>query len=218
MPDNKDPIEQLIAGYKEFNKHYFEGDQALFENLLQQGQAPKVMMIGCCDSRVDPSIILNSKPGELFVVRNVANLVPPYDHNPHAHQHSTSSALEFAVRSLKVEHIVILGHSYCGGIQALMQRDRNVHSTNFIDAWMDIAEPARVAVEEKYKEASPEEQTRHCEELALLISLENLMGFPWIAEKVAAQQLQLHAWLFDLESGLIRRYNPASTQFEVLNP
>lgn len=213
MPILKTPIEHLIEGYRKFKLHYFGGHTPLFETLVENGQAPKVMIIACCDSRVDPSIITNSKPGELFVVRNVANLVPPCDHNPHAHQHSTSSALEFAVRTLGVEHIIIFGHRYCGGIQALMRRNPETHPNTFIDAWMDIAESARQSVLEQYPEETLEEQAHHCEKLAPLISLENLLSFPWIKEKVMTQQLQLHAWYFDLQEGCVKTYDSIQKKY-----
>ncbi len=202
-----DPIQHLKEGYLKFREHYFSDKTPLYERLVEDGQSPKVMVIACCDSRVDPSIITTANPGELFIVRNVANLVPPFDPEPHAHQHSTSSALEFAVCSLNVEHIILFGHSHCGGIKALMQRTKNSKPTAFIDAWMDIAEPAKHLVEALYFNQEPEEQCRRCEEQAMLISLVNLMSFPWIAERVTAQKLQLHAWHFDLESGSIRSYN-----------
>jgi carbonic anhydrase len=210
-----DPIQKLITGYRKFNEQYFKGNTPLYEELVENGQAPKIMMIACCDSRVDPSIVTNSKPGELFVVRNVANLVPPCDHHPHAHQHSTSSALEFAVRFLEVEHIIVFGHSHCGGIQALMTHENTnkKHPSDFISAWMDIAEPARVKVKQEYGHLSSEEQALRCEEFAIKISLDNLMSFPWIAEKVKNNSLKLHGWHFDLASGLIRTLDYKTHQY-----
>ena len=216
MKKISDSIQKLIDGNKEFKQHYYRDHTSLFENLVENGQSPKVMIIACCDARVDPTILTNSKPGELFMVRNVANLVPPCDHNPHSHQHSTSSALEFAVRSLEVEHIIIFGHRYCGGIQALMKRSSGIHPNTFIDAWMDIAEPARQTVLAEYGNLDPVEQAHRCEELAPLISLQNLLSFPWIAEKVAAKKLELHVWYFDLQEGLIRRYDSATHTYQIL--
>ncbi len=210
------PIQKLIEGYKEFKQHYYKEHTYLFENLVANGQSPKVMMIACCDSRVDPSIVTESLLGELFVVRNVANLVPPCDHNPHSHQHSTSSAIEFAVRSLKVEHIIIFGHRYCGGIQALMSRDSSPRPSTFIDAWIDIAEPARQAVLAEYPDLDAIEQAHRCEERAPLISLRNLLSFPWVAEKVAHKKLQLHVWYFDLQEGCIRYYDHNLGQYQEL--
>jgi carbonic anhydrase len=215
---NMEPIHKLIQGYQKFNQHYFQGSTPLYEELVENGQSPKILMIACCDSRVDPSIVTNSKPGELFVVRNVANLVPPCDHHPHAHQHSTSSALEFGVRFLKVEHIIVFGHSLCGGIQALMANDSDERKvpSDFISAWMDIAEPARIQVKQQYSHLSATEQAQRCEELGIQISLENLLSFPWIADKVANNSLQLHGWHFDLASGLIRALDPTTGEFSEL--
>ena len=128
------PINRLIAGFKSFRQNYFEGRPEIYRDLVQHGQHPEVMVIACSDSRVNPSVITEAAPGQLFVVRNVANLVPPY--TPDGHPHDTAAALEYAVRDLQVDHIVVLGHTHCGGIKRLCDGARNGPKREFIDDWV----------------------------------------------------------------------------------
>lgn len=212
MSKHDTEMHHLIQGYQDFyNKYFKSGDTTLYQDLVKQGQAPKTMVIACSDSRVDPALVLNCSPGELFVVRNVANLVPPCEND--AKHHGTSAALEFAVCFLKVEHIIILGHTYCGGIQALL-RDETEHleQRSFISHWMEIAREARIQALQK--NGTPKEQETHCCEYSLMASLDNLHSFPWIKERLSNGSLSLHAWLFDLESGLIKRFNETQQRFE----
>ena len=215
------PLRRLIRGYNKFKKQYYQESffAELMRTLAKEGQKPKIMVIGCCDSRVDPNILFNCAPGQLFTVRNVANLVPPCDPSPH--QHSTSSALEFAVQSLNVEHIIVLGHSQCGGIRALMTTpDRNLTDPadgGFIYNWMRIAKDAKTKVLTERKGKSLATQARYCEEEALKISLNNLKTFPWIASKVATGALSLHAWRFDLVTGNLQQFVERSNSFEDLS-
>jgi carbonic anhydrase len=205
-------VKRLVDGYKNFHIKYFEsGDTSLYQDLVKKGQAPKTMIIACSDSRVDPGIILNCSPGELFVVRNVANLVPPCEDD--AKRHGTSAALEFAVCFLEVEHIIVLGHTHCGGIQALLN-DSKEHMHGFIARWMEIAQDARAKALKEY--TSRHEREQHCGEYSLMASLNNLYTFPWINERIAAGTLSLHAWYFDLETGDIRSYNTITKAFEKL--
>lgn len=205
-------LKRLVNGYKNFHTKYFEsGDTTLYQDLVSKGQAPKTMIVACSDSRVDPAIILGCSPGELFVVRNVANLVPPCEND--AKRHGTSAALEFAVCFLEVEHIIILGHTLCGGIQALLSEVKE-DTHGFISHWMEIAHDARIKALKEH--TNREECERHCGEYSLMASLNNLYTFPWINERVAAGILSLHAWYFDLENGEIRSYNPVNKNFEKL--
>lgn len=168
---------------------------------MANGQSPKALVIACSDSRVDPAILLGAKPGELFVVRNVANLVPPYDND--SKHHATSSALEFAVTSLGVKDIIVLGHSHCGGINALMARKEGDQKRGFITDWMDIAKPAKEKVLSLYPNLSSMEKDQHCEKESLLISLDNLKTFPWIQTQLEKDELNLHAWYFNMNTGNI---------------
>lgn len=203
-------LEKLIAGFRTFRETYYEYNRGLFDALARQGQSPKVMVISCADSRVDPLLITGAGPGDIFVVRNVANLVPPYA--PDGYCHGTSAAIEFAVRSLEVEHIVVLGHAQCGGVKALLDGPPKEGGDDFIAAWMSIAEPARRRV---LSRPLPESDRRRlCEFETIKVSLENLMTFPWIRERVDADRLALHGWYFDLESGSLLQLNGAAETFE----
>lgn len=157
------------------------------------------MVIACSDSRVDPQMIFGAGPGELFVVRNIANLVPPYA--PDAAYHGTSAALEFGVRILGIEHLVVLGHALCGGVQALLQ-DPPAEAQDFIQSWIHIGEPAR-----RHSLAHPSAEARQeaCEHEIVRLSLANLMTFPWIRDAVAARRLQMHGCYFDIRAGTLLR-------------
>lgn len=205
-----DVIKRLLDGYGEFYRHYLDDNFAEYRNVAAQGQSPRSMIISCSDSRVSPSIITGAALGELFQVRNVANLVPPYQHGKHQH-HSTSSALEFAVITLAVEHIIVLGHSGCGGIRALLGDAPLTEEAeySFIMPWMEIVRPARNRVAHL-----PEEQKqRACEEEALKISLANLHGFPWIKSRLEKGLINLHAWHFDIASGVLSVYSESEDKF-----
>lgn len=203
-------ITHLLEGYKQFKQKHFD-DEKLFDGLVKQGQQPKILFVACCDSRVDPAIVTGCQPGELFVVRNVANLVPPYDSDPR--HHGTSAALEYAVLDLNISDIVIFGHSHCGGIHALMEASDEKDETSFLDMWMGIAKQAKKRVIEKYPNSSPEEQAYFCEKESLLTSLKNLNTFPWITERVQQKTLALHAWYFNLATGSIEAYQTETEKF-----
>ncbi len=194
----EEAIAKMLRGFRSFRNSYFKGDNALFEQ-LKHGQHPKALVIACSDSRVDPALITESDPGDLFVIRNVANLVPPYE--PDTRHHGVSAALEYAVRGLEVEHIIVLGHSDCGGIHALLSRTPDRPAGEFLDTWLDLAEPARRVVEERFPEAGKPLRRRACEEASLLLALENLLTFPWIRAAVETNRLALHAWYFHIETG-----------------
>jgi len=200
-------IERLIAGFKAFRARYFEQRPELFERLARAGQNPEVLVIGCSDSRADPAILLGTEPGEVFVIRNVANLVPPYEPDPH--YHGTSSAVEFAVRDLGVAHIVVLGHSGCGGIAALAASvEGKLAGREFISGWVSLAEKARAAAHGAH---GPE-----MEQAAIRVSLENLLTFPWIRERVDAGKLTLHGWWFDLAAGELWGIDSPTAAFKAL--
>jgi carbonic anhydrase len=205
--------QELIEGFKRFRERALTGDNAQFHNLVELGQAPSTLVVACCDSRVDPALILDCSPGDLFVIRNVANLVPPAENQ--GHYHGTSAALEFGVRNLKVQHIVVLGHAQCGGIHALLERAVS-RDESFIAEWMDIADAARQHVEREHADADSKTRHRICEQRAILVSLENLRTFSWIRERVELGELALHGWYFDIEGGELLGYNPASRLFETL--
>jgi carbonic anhydrase len=158
---------------------------------------------------------MNCRPGDLFVIRNVANLVPPYEDDQS--YHGTSAALQFGVCNLEIRHIILFGHTQCGGIQALLERSPNVcQEKNFISKWMELAKPAYEAVIEYHSDQSFAEKTTLCGHYSLVNSLRNLETFPWIAERIANNSLFLHAWNFDLERGILEAYNPQEGYFKEL--
>ncbi|HEX2116374.1 MAG TPA: carbonic anhydrase [Alphaproteobacteria bacterium] len=194
-------MESLIEGYRRFRATGWQEHRRLFKELAARGQSPRAMVITCADSRLDPQLIFGTAPGEVFVVRNVANLVPPYA--PDSAYHGTSAALEFAVRVLKVEHVIVLGHAQCGGIGALL-RGAGEGGADFVDTWMKIATPARERAL-LMTGGDPERAQTLCEHEAIKVSLEHLMTFPWIRERVESGSLALHGWYFGIESGELLR-------------
>lgn len=207
-------IKKFIRGFKRFRENYFGGNHELFGQ-LKQGQSPKAMVIACSDSRVDPAILLDCQPGDLFMVRNVANLVPPYEHG--GGLHGVSTALEFGVTIIGVGHVIVLGHRQCGGVRALMQGVPEKASAEFIGRWVNIAARAKERVLAELPDAPPEVQCQACEEASVLVSMENLLTFPWIGERVRQGTLKLHGWYFDIESGSLLAYDPTCGRFEPLS-
>ncbi len=191
-------MEDFIAGYRRFRAGTWRAERSRFEQLSKFGQKPRALVIGCSDSRTDPQMVFNAAPGEIFVVRNVANLVPPY--GPDDQPHGSSAAIEFAVRALKVPQIIVMGHAMCGGIHALLN-GAPADVSDFVGQWVRIAEPARLRAM-----AAPTERRQDiCEHEAVRLSLENLMTFPWIAAAVGAGKLMLHGCFFDIRSGILER-------------
>lgn len=186
-------FKKMLKGYEAFRKKYIHGNKPVMELLADHGQKPKIMVIACCDSRVDPALILQCDPGDLFVVRNVANIVPPFEKD--AAHHGTSAALEFGIRYLKVKHLILLGHSQCGGIQALIN-DAGAEQNDFITSWVSIIKTDICSTK------NPDD----CARLALRQSYDNCMTFPWIKERTASEELVIHLWFFDIKTGEIFSY------------
>lgn len=189
-------MDNLIDGYRRFRELEWPDHKTLFERLAARGQKPETFVIACSDSRVDPQMIFNAGPGELFVARNVANLVPPYQ--PDSKYHGTSAALEFAVRVLQVKQIVVMGHAQCGGVQAMLQ-GAPPGARDFVAQWITIAEEARK--ETLAANLPPEQQQRYCEHCCVRLAVRNLMTFPWIVERVEAGDLTLHGAYFGVATG-----------------
>ena len=205
MLDNKQSFPtELLSGYKEFKEDHLPEARARYEVLAELGQKPKTMIVSCCDSRAAPETIFNSAPGELFVVRNVANLVPPYEADDGFH--GTSAALEFAVQALKVENIVIMGHGRCGGVQAFLLQDEGVVETkplspgDFIGKWITLLEPAKekMICEDGADFAA---RKRAMEEAGIRNSIDNLMTFPCVKTQVERGKITLHGAWFDISTG-----------------
>jgi len=194
--------QRLIEGYQRFRKGYFQQHEQHLSALAEE-QKPSIAMVSCSDSRVDPAIIFDTNPGELFVIRNVANLVPPCEDD--GNYHGTSAALEFAVTGLEVEHIVVLGHAQCGGIKALIDTEPEDAGESFVATWMQILKDVRQEVLAGVEEKSSEQCARACEKAAVHKSLNNLMSFPWISARVEAGQLALHGWYYDVRCGQLEQ-------------
>lgn len=210
-------ILRLMVGFKRFKEKYFQAadlDNSLYSRLANVGQNPKTLFIGCSDSRVDPAILTSSAPGDLFVIRNVANLVPPYE-NATSGVRGTSSALEFAVVNLKVENIVILGHRQCGGIRALMS-SKPMESNSFIGPWMEIAAEARITVLKQHPNGDEDTLWRAGEMESIKVSMKNLLTFPFVKEAVDAQRLNILGLYFDIERGELWQYDETSKVFKIL--
>lgn len=191
-------IEKLIKGHDRFLAGYFKNNRARLEQLAQQ-QTPEIAMVSCCDSRVDPTILFDAEPGDIFIIRNVANLVPPFE--TLGDYHGTSAALEFAVRYLKVKQLVVLGHARCGGIRALMEIDESVPPSGFIDSWMRLAAAAKQEVLARKDLHSDAQRLHACEKTAVQYSLKNLMTYPWIRQRVEDGELELAGYYYNLYSG-----------------
>jgi carbonic anhydrase len=192
-------MKTLLEGHARFRKSYWRRHKARYSDLARDGQKPPAMVIACADSRVAPEAIFDCAPGEIFVVRNVSNLVPPYA--PDTGNHGTSAALEFAVTALNVRTILVLGHTQCGGIRALMRGATGDHG-DFIESWMSIAHPARQRVcDSPDASADFDAQCERCEKESIRVSLKNLLTFPWIADRVNAGTLTLAGMRFDVETG-----------------
>ncbi len=204
--------EILLKGYRNFMSGRYASESSRYRSLAREGQAPETMVIACCDSRAAPEAIFDAGPGELFVVRNVANLVPPY--SPDGEYHSTSAALEFAVQSLKVSHIVVMGHGRCGGIRAALDPGAEPLSPgDFIGKWMSLVAPAAETVSGNSMMTAAERQTA-LERISIRYSLANLRTFPCVSILERKERLSLHGAWFDISSGELWIMNPETGDFE----
>lgn len=197
-------FKDLLDGYRLFRQKY-TGDNSIMKNLSAQGQNPQFMLVSCCDSRVDPALILQCDPGDLFVVRNIANIVPPYEKDEALH--GTSAALEFGIRRLNVRDLILLGHSQCAGIRALLNNG-NLQQNDFITKWVSSIKIPEAELNEL---KDPDEYAK----LGLSRSYENCLTFPWIKEKIDKQELAIHRWFFDIQTGQIFTY---SDKYDVYQP
>jgi len=192
--------QKLIEGYRSFKSRFTSGDQTVMQQLAFNGQKPEYMVISCCDSRVDPSLIFQTGPGEIFTARNVANIVPPYEADEK--HHGTSAALEFAVCYLEIKHLIIMGHSQCGGIQARLNGEELHHQNDFISSWVSVINFNDTNI-----------NSDDAAKIGLTQSYENCLTFPWIKTRIANNQLVVHLWFFDIETAEIEQYDFANKTF-----
>ena len=207
-------VEELVNGFKNFRKSYFEKRSKVLQQLAEKGQSPQTMVICCSDSRVEPSILFGTGPGDLFVVRNVANLVPPFTSKDNV---SIGSALEYAVKILRVKDIIVLGHAHCGGVAALCKSINNDkegeitdNPTDFIKSWVDIAKPA---LSKTYLDHKDENIEVNSERAVVLYSYNNLLTYPWLNDAVNKNSLEIHAWWLDFKSVMLWKKAQGSDSF-----
>jgi carbonic anhydrase len=201
---------RLISGYQTFTEQRLPTEQSRFRELSERGQSPEVMVIGCCDSRVSPEVIFDASPGELFVVRNIANLVPVYQ--PDGGAHGVSAALEYAVQVLKVKHIVVLGHAQCGGIRAFVDNAAPLSPGDFIGRWMSMFIKPGEKVEIRGHETMTDFATR-IEKAAVMRSLENLLTFPFVKSAIIRGEMQLHGAYFGVAVGSLSVLDQEAKEF-----
>ena len=202
---------RLASGYRAFREGRFAVERSRYEMLAQAGQTPEIMVIGCVDSRVSPEAIFDAAPGELLVVRNVANIVPAYD-TDREHQHGTSAALEFGVQALKVKHIVVLGHAFCGGIRVFADDSAPLSPGDFIGRWMSQIAPAAESLGPR--NADDEDYLHKLEFASVELSLRNLMTFPCVRILVERGKLALHGAYFGVASGQLLVRDPQTGKFD----
>ena len=202
--------QRLIDGYGAFTSGRLQSEQDRYRELAERGQTPEIMVIGCCDSRVSPEVIFDARPGELFVVRNVANLVPPYETD--GKYHGVSAALEFGVGVLKVKHIVILGHAHCGGIRAYAEDTAPISPGDFIGRWMSLMAPAAEKVGARGS-MSRTEYLERMEQASILNTLDNLMTFPRLSKLVERGAVTLHGAYFGVAKGELSVLDRATGEF-----
>lgn len=202
----------LAEGYESFRAHRYAAEEQRYQKLATKGQKPKTMIIACCDSRAAPETIFDAGPGELFVVRNVANLVPPYA--PDEKHHSTSAALEFAIHGLGVQHIVVMGHGKCGGIASVVTDFTPLTNSDFIGKWMSDVRDVAGAVNVP-EGTSVHEHCKHVEHASVEHSLANLRTFPWIRTRIQSGELTIHGAWFDIALGELHVYDEANHEWHV---
>jgi len=205
-------LKSFEDGHVAFQKIKFNQSRDRFKKLVEEGQSPKALFIGCSDSRVMPALITGSKPGDLFIVRNIGNFVAPY--NPDADFHATASAIEYAVSILEVSDIIVCGHSHCGAISALFkeikQTPENIHTIK----WLELGNEAKKVGLLAYRDADKDVMLRYTERISVVYQLDNLLTYPAVRRKVEDGTLFLHGWHYDIENGHIDYYDDENYEFK----
>src|SRR5262245_2202589 len=202
--------QRLLDGYAMFRTGRLPAEQSRYRELAERGQSPEIMVIGCCDSRVSPEVIFDARPGELFVVRNVANLVPPY--SPDGAYHGVSAALEFAVGALRVKHIVVLGHAHCGGVRAFAEDREPLSPGDFIGKWMSLIAPAAEKLGPR-GDTPPSDYFMRLEQASIVNTLDNLLTFPGLRKLIERGRVTLHGAYFGVAAGELSVLDPQSGRF-----
>lgn len=204
-------MERLYKGVHKFQSSYFKKKEEFFKR-LQTGQSPEVLFITCSDSRVDPNLVTQSRPGELFILRNVGNIIPPY--NAIRDKNSVAAAIELAVLGLKVSDIIVCGHSNCGAMEILFKDDAAFLDMPHLREWVRLAEPVRRIVEKHYQKSNPQIKSRITEKENILVQIGNIETYPFVEKALEEWRLRSHGWYYDIGTGRISVYNPETDAFE----
>jgi carbonic anhydrase len=207
-------MERLFKGVAKFKRENFEKNKEFFSDLGRH-QNPHTLFIGCADSRVVPNLITRTHPGELFTVRNIANIVPPYRITEE--YVSTTSSIEYAVQVLGVDSIVVCGHSNCGGCAAMNQSSEELDHIPHVRKWLEVSKEVRARVDRQMTTDSPEEREWLTEQVNILVQMKNLLTYPYVKEKYDKGQLNIYGWYYLIETGEIYNYNDESGFFEVVS-
>jgi carbonic anhydrase len=206
---------EFETGHEAFRKIAFNKSKERFKKLVEEGQSPKALFIGCSDSRVMPAMITNSKPGDLFIIRNIGNFVAPY--NPDADFHATASAIEYATSILEVSDIIVCGHSHCGAIAALYKEieetPENIHTIK----WLELGQEAKKVALLAHRGSSSEILHQYTEKISVVYQLDNLLTYPGVKRRVEDGTLFLHGWHYNLEDGNIEYYDDENFEFKQLS-
>lgn len=207
-------MDKLYKGLHHFRESFFRREEEFFQR-ISSGQNPEVLFITCSDSRVDPNLVTQSRPGELFIVRNVGNIVPRYD--AIRDKNSVAAALEYALKALKVKDIVICGHSNCGALQAMFSTNVRTPEYVHLQNWLSLASPLHDIMQQYYGARTKAVFARIAEEENVLLQLENIQTYPFIDEALQTGTLRLHGWYYDIGAGRVYAYNPESETFDPLH-
>ena len=210
------PIKNLIRGNKLFRKYHFEEFRDELQELNTTGQKPEILFISCCDSRITIDFMVGTKPGDLFILRNIGNFVPPFSLN--GDFHGTASAIEYAVSILNVSNIIVCGHSYCGACQSLYEDIPNTQNYINIRKWLELGKIAKeMTLENKHLYKNEQELYKATEKNSIICQLENLLTYPAIKEKIEFNQLFIHGWYYNLDDGSIEYYDKQKNAFKEIS-
>ncbi|MEY3001660.1 MAG: beta carbonic anhydrase, clade [Pseudomonadota bacterium] len=205
-------IDELIEGNIVFQNSSFKYFEKDFNVLVENGQNPEVLFIGCSDSRIVPDLIVNSKPGDMFILRNIGNFVPPFKADNDFH--GSAAVIEYAVSLLNVKHIIVCGHSYCGACQALYgELDQGIGLIH-LRKWLELGKKAKEEVIKNFSSLTQEEMYRKTEQISVIYQLANLLTYPEIKKRILTKEIELHGWYYKIEDGTIETYNKTTKRFE----
>jgi carbonic anhydrase len=207
-------MDRLYKGILNFQRSYFKEEEEFFRR-LSEGQSPEVMFVTCADSRIDPNLVTQSRPGELFIVRNVGNIIPPY--GSIKDKNSVAAAIEMAVLDLKVKDIIICGHSNCGAMQSLYRDEKEVQSMPHLKEWLQMADSVKELVLRHYAEANVEIRQRVTEEENVLLQLHNIQTYPFVRQALDQGILHIHGWYYNIATGSILSYNSTEDVFKPIS-